>query len=172
MYFIWRVEGWFSLKNSNFRRKKIFHYILFHKMFLCYYCCSINLQKQSEHSGLRPDTSSLVCLRSVLVVEISCKTTQECWAIGLKWAFWESWWARFNFLAAEQSRLKNWKTCAFRSQKSGMIMSVLCAGDWNKLEKKRFRQVYRKNDRFDLCFNVSWATLLSLEIVQPSGMKA
>ena len=27
--------------------------------FLCYYC-SINLKRQSEHSGLRPDTSSLV----------------------------------------------------------------------------------------------------------------
>ena len=25
-----------------------------------YYCCSINLKRQSEHSGLRPDTSSLV----------------------------------------------------------------------------------------------------------------
>ena len=25
-----------------------------------YYYCSINLQRQSEHSGLRPDTSSLV----------------------------------------------------------------------------------------------------------------
>ena len=28
--------------------------------FLCYYCCSINLKRQSEHSGFRPDTSSLV----------------------------------------------------------------------------------------------------------------
>ena len=25
-----------------------------------FYCCSINLKRQSEHSGLRPDTSSLV----------------------------------------------------------------------------------------------------------------
>ena len=25
-----------------------------------YYCCSINPKRQSEHSGLRPDTSSLV----------------------------------------------------------------------------------------------------------------
>ena len=36
-------------------------------MFLCYYCCSINLQKQSEHSGLRPDTSSLVYICRQLI---------------------------------------------------------------------------------------------------------
>ena len=35
--------------------------ILLHLDFLCYYC-SINLRKQSEHSGLRLDTSSLVCI--------------------------------------------------------------------------------------------------------------
>ena len=27
-----------------------------------YYCCSINLKRLSEHSGLRPDTSSLVSI--------------------------------------------------------------------------------------------------------------
>ena len=35
-------------------------FILFHLIFSCYYC-SINLKRQSEHSGLRPDTSSFVC---------------------------------------------------------------------------------------------------------------
>ena len=48
----------FIKKISNFREKK-FHFILFHLIFLCYYC-SINLKRQSEHSGLRPDTSSIV----------------------------------------------------------------------------------------------------------------
>ena len=45
---------------SNFRKKKFF--ILFYLIFLsclCYYC-SINVKRQSELSGLRPDTSSLV----------------------------------------------------------------------------------------------------------------
>ena len=27
---------------------------------MCFYCCSINLKRQSEHSGLHLDTSSLV----------------------------------------------------------------------------------------------------------------
>ena len=33
--------------------------MLFHLIFPCYYC-SIDLKRQSEHSGPRPDTSSLV----------------------------------------------------------------------------------------------------------------
>ena len=45
-----------------FTKKKfiyeIFFYLL-HLIFIGYYC-SINLKKQSEHSGLRRDTSSLV----------------------------------------------------------------------------------------------------------------
>ena len=40
--------------------EKKFTFILFHLIFLCYYCCSKNLKRQSELSGLRPDTSSLV----------------------------------------------------------------------------------------------------------------
>ena len=47
------------IKNFKFKKKK-FHFILFRLIFLCYYCCSINLKRQSEHSGFRPDTSSLV----------------------------------------------------------------------------------------------------------------
>ena len=40
----------------------MFQFIFISFNFLCYYCCSINLKRQSEHSGLRPDTSSLVVL--------------------------------------------------------------------------------------------------------------
>ena len=43
---------------KNFKLKKNFHFILFHLIFFMYYCCSINFKRQSEHSGLRPDTSS------------------------------------------------------------------------------------------------------------------
>ena len=49
------------IKNFKFWKKKIsFYFISFN--FLCYYCCSINLKRQSEHSGLRPDSSSLVII--------------------------------------------------------------------------------------------------------------
>ena len=37
-----------------------------------YYCCSINLKKQSEHSGLRLDTSSLVPTFDTKVEEYLC----------------------------------------------------------------------------------------------------
>ena len=40
----------------------LFYFIYF---FLCYDCCSINLKRQSEHSGLHSDTSSLVQFRSI-----------------------------------------------------------------------------------------------------------
>ena len=57
LYGVWGDD--FYLKNSNFRGKKFsIHFISFNS--LCYYCCSINLKTQSEHSGLRLDTSSLV----------------------------------------------------------------------------------------------------------------
>ena len=46
-------------KKFQILEKKI-SFFLFHLIFLCYNCCSINLKKQSEHSGLRPVTSSLV----------------------------------------------------------------------------------------------------------------
>ena len=39
--------------------EKKMHFILLQIVFLGYYC-SINLKRQPEHSGLRPDTSSLV----------------------------------------------------------------------------------------------------------------
>ena len=41
-----------------------FYFILFDLIFLCYYCCSINLKSQSEHSGLGPNTSSLVDIKN------------------------------------------------------------------------------------------------------------
>ena len=53
----------FIQKFSNFRKKFVFLFVLFNFYFflccLCFYC-SINVKRQSELSGLRPDTSSLV----------------------------------------------------------------------------------------------------------------
>ena len=40
--------------------KKNSLFLLIQLFFLCYYCCSINLKRQWEHSALRPDTSVLV----------------------------------------------------------------------------------------------------------------
>ena len=48
----------FFKKFQILEKKFSFYFISFN--FLCFYCCSINLKRQSEHSGLRPDTSSLV----------------------------------------------------------------------------------------------------------------
>ena len=48
---------------KNFKLKKKIHFILFHLFFFMFYCCSINLKRQSEHSGLRPGMSSLVCFK-------------------------------------------------------------------------------------------------------------
>ena len=48
----------FIKRKLNFREKKFF-VVVIHLIF-CYYC-SINIKRRSEHSGLRPDTSSLVC---------------------------------------------------------------------------------------------------------------
>ena len=39
-------------------------------MFLC---CSINLKRQSEHSGLRPDTSSLVLLAYLININLTIR---------------------------------------------------------------------------------------------------
>ena len=47
-------------KNFKLKKKKnSFYFNSF--IFSMYYCCSINLKRQSEHSGLRPDTSRFVC---------------------------------------------------------------------------------------------------------------
>ena len=64
----WRkliCHNWFSV------RSEIYHFVFFYGVrgirfnfitfiFSCYFC-SIDLKKQSKHSGLCPDTSSLVC---------------------------------------------------------------------------------------------------------------
>ena len=65
----------FIKKDSNFRRKNfiLFYYIYF----FCYYCCSINFKRQSEHSGTRPDTSSFVCFWKHLVAVHCCKNLQK-----------------------------------------------------------------------------------------------
>ena len=58
---------------SNFRKK---NFILFYYIFFIGYYCSLNIKRQSEHSGLCPDTSTLVPLinrsavYTVQVVEI------------------------------------------------------------------------------------------------------
>ena len=70
-----------KLNSRNF----FFHFVLFHLMFPCYYC-SIGLAKQSEHSGPRPDTSSLVCFlfKSVETVSFQFyKKVRKClpWAV-------------------------------------------------------------------------------------------
>ena len=48
--------GLIFIKNFNFKKKISFYFISFN--LFCYYC-SIILKRQSEHSGLCPDTSSL-----------------------------------------------------------------------------------------------------------------
>ena len=55
---------------SNFR--KVFHFVLFHSIFLCCLCyyCSINVERQSELLGLRSDTSSLVCFSDLFLQNI------------------------------------------------------------------------------------------------------
>ena len=71
LYFLWRVGGWFSLKKIQILEKKIYFIFFSFVFFLCitamYLCIMylffmyyVNLKMQSEHSGLRPNTSSLV----------------------------------------------------------------------------------------------------------------
>ena len=60
------VWGMIFIKKFQILEKK-FSFYFFHLIFLCYNCCSINLKKQSEHSGLRPVTSSLVSLSELFV---------------------------------------------------------------------------------------------------------
>ena len=57
-------------KKFQILEKKIFFFILFYflEFLKCYYC-SINLKRQSEHSGLRPDTSSLVAISTEWLAE-------------------------------------------------------------------------------------------------------
>ena len=55
------------LKNQILEKKKIL-FVVTHLIF-CYYC-SINIKRRSEHSGLRPDTSSLVCIFLFSSVEL------------------------------------------------------------------------------------------------------
>ena len=62
--------GMFSQKNLELFRKKIFNSTLLHLNFPCYYC-SIDLKRQPEHSGHRPDTIS----RFTLIVEEPSEST-------------------------------------------------------------------------------------------------
>ena len=57
---LYGVSGWFSQKKvSNVLFIYFFHFILLHLIFSCYYC-TIVPKRQSEHSGLYLDTTSLV----------------------------------------------------------------------------------------------------------------
>ena len=47
---------------ENFKFQKKIHFVLLHSIFLCYYS-SRNLKRQSEQSGLHPDTSNFVRFR-------------------------------------------------------------------------------------------------------------
>ena len=49
-------------KKNLFYPKFFFSFYFITINFSCYYC-SIDLKRQSEHSGLRPDTSNLVRLK-------------------------------------------------------------------------------------------------------------
>ena len=51
---------------KNFQHlEKTFSFLFISLSFLRYYCCSINLKRQSEHSGLCPDTR-FALIRAVL----------------------------------------------------------------------------------------------------------
>ena len=56
LYFIGRAGGYHFHKKSQIEKKNHFH--LLHSIFSRYYS-SIDLMRQSKHSRLRPDTSSL-----------------------------------------------------------------------------------------------------------------
>ena len=45
---------------KKFQLKQISFFITFNWLMIIMFHCSINLKRQSEHSGLRPDTRSLV----------------------------------------------------------------------------------------------------------------
>ena len=57
------------IKKFHIFEKKKFFLFYFIEFFKCYYC-SINLKRQSEYSGLRPDTSSLVSLFMAIDTDI------------------------------------------------------------------------------------------------------
>ena len=67
LYLIWRVGGCFP-------KKILIYFITFN--FSCS-CCSIDLKRQSEHSELRPNTSSFVF---ILLPHTLCKTQNVCLA--------------------------------------------------------------------------------------------
>ena len=69
LYLIKRVGGRFHKLSQTF----FLNFLNFLKLYLVY---SIDLKRQSEHSGLRPDTSSLVFnLKNIVKIRLS-KTTQ------------------------------------------------------------------------------------------------
>ena len=64
MYFVWRVGGDFHKQFQILEEKKFSILFCVIEFFNVIYYCSKNLKRHSEHSGFRPDTSSLVCFCS------------------------------------------------------------------------------------------------------------
>ena len=60
-------RGMIFLKNFKSFRKQNVHFVFIHLIFKCYFC-SMNLKRQSEHSGLRPDASSLVPIWGIFIL--------------------------------------------------------------------------------------------------------
>ena len=75
----------FHKKIQILEKKFSFFFISFN--FLCYYCCSINLKRQSEPSGLRPDTSSLVIIYFGLFMSF----LDSDWFIQYLSKYWRVW---------------------------------------------------------------------------------
>ena len=66
---MWGDGDDFHKKFQFLEEKKLFilFFLTFYFLMLLFYYCSINFKRQSEHSGLHPDTSSLVyvCVVSI-----------------------------------------------------------------------------------------------------------
>ena len=62
--------GMIFIKKFQILEKEIFILFYFVYFFKCYYC-SINQKRQSEHSGFRPDTSSLVRIHFSKVTDVN-----------------------------------------------------------------------------------------------------
>ena len=132
--------GWLSKTISIFRKKK-FHFISIN-FFVCYNC-SINLKRQSEHSGLCLDTSSLFSTFVTIVSECLCSG----WVFFLqtKFGFWTSHFCRKFLISVWKDFLPvicfvmlwRFKDChfgQFRTVIKRYILRYYCiSGDWIRL---------------------------------------
>ena len=76
MNLILRVGNGFY-KKSQIKKKNLF---FLHLVFSCYYCF-IDFKRQSEHSGLSPDTSNLVTSAHFLKYKVSKNLKSGCIAL-------------------------------------------------------------------------------------------